>query len=108
MGQIVISEWRHFKNQGGTLLVFPSLITELCKKAKVKEYGTDTWVHPGPYIFPLKIWGEGPLGQSNKRKIDLGKYIVEESESCKPSTVGPLEGIRVDIRVIKEMVLGFP
>lgn len=74
----------------------------------MKKYVIDTWVHLRPRIFLLKIQGKGDPGQSKRRKIDLGKLIIEESESCRPSTTGNLEDIGVDIRVIKELVPRLP
>lgn len=59
VGKIMYSEWRYFRNYGGTYLLLPSLITELCKRAQVEECATDTWVPQGPRIFPLKFIGEG-------------------------------------------------
>ncbi|KAF3681585.1 hypothetical protein FXO38_01640 [Capsicum annuum] len=62
MGEIVLLKWRHFKNHRGTLLLFPFLITKLCKRANVEEYSIDTWVYPGPCIFLLKFQDEGSPG----------------------------------------------
>lgn len=75
VGEIVISYWRYFKNQGGMLLLFPSLKTKLYKRAKVEGYVKDTWVHPSSSIFPLKFWGRGAQGQSKKKNMELGKSI---------------------------------
>ncbi|KAF3629780.1 hypothetical protein FXO37_28763 [Capsicum annuum] len=84
MGEILILEWRYFKNRGGTLLYFPSFIAELCKKIETEEYVEDTRVHLGPRIFPLKFWGEGAPSQTKKRKVDSGKSTQKDTTSCRP------------------------
>ncbi|KAF3683306.1 hypothetical protein FXO37_01933 [Capsicum annuum] len=43
-----------------------------------------------------------------KRKIDLGKSIDKDTNSCRPSTVRLFEEISIEIRVIKELVSRFP
>ncbi|KAF3656950.1 hypothetical protein FXO38_13905 [Capsicum annuum] len=105
---LVLSDIKFYRNYGGTHLLFPSLINELCKKVRVVEYPDDTWVSPGTPIYHLKIQGEGAPGKRKKRKIDLGKSTVEESESYRPSTFKPLEDIGIDIRFINELVSGLP
>lgn len=55
MKEIMISELSHFRNHEGTLFLFPCLITNICKREEIKEYTIDTWVYPGPQIFPLKF-----------------------------------------------------
>ncbi|KAF3681551.1 hypothetical protein FXO38_01654 [Capsicum annuum] len=74
-------------------LFFPSLITELPKRAKVKEYVADTWVHPCPHIIPLKFRGEGAPGQSNKRNMDFEKLAQQDTDSYTPLSANPLDGI---------------
>lgn len=68
--EIVLSYSRNFKIQWGLFLFFPSLITKLWKSAEMEEYVTDTWVDPGPHIFPLMIQGKGAPNQSKNRKVD--------------------------------------
>lgn len=38
VGRLVLSNIRHFKNRDGSLLLFSSLITELCRRDRVEEY----------------------------------------------------------------------
>lgn len=70
------------------------------------EYLKDTWVCPGTFIYPLKVWGEGALGKIKKRKINLVKSTCEEPESCRPSIAGPFEEIGIYLRAIRELVSG--
>lgn len=93
-------------SEGGTLLLFPYLITKLCRRANIKEHLTDIRVKPNPYNFPLKIQGGGAPGYRKKRKIDVGKSTVERLESCIPFTVRNLKDIGMYIRFIKELVSG--
>lgn len=53
--QFMISDIKYFKIHSGTHLLFPYLITELCKRVRVKVYPVDTWVCPKTPIYPLKI-----------------------------------------------------
>ncbi|KAF3642805.1 hypothetical protein FXO38_20914 [Capsicum annuum] len=48
-------------------------MVELCKRAQVEKYATDTWVLTGPRIFSLKFRGEGAPGLSKKKKKDSGQ-----------------------------------
>lgn len=41
---IILSEWSFYQTHGGMHLLFPSLITELYKKAEVEVYAEDTLV----------------------------------------------------------------
>lgn len=88
-----------------TYILFPSLVTELCRRAGVVEYLDDTWVHSETLIYPFKIWGKGEPSKRKKINVDLVKSTVEGSGSCRSSTDGPLENIGVDINVIKELML---
>lgn len=63
---------------------------------------------PRTLNYPLEAWGEGAPSKSKRRKVNVGKSIVGESELCRPSTGGPLEGIGIYIRVIKELVSRLP
>lgn len=69
VGQLVVNEMDHFKNQGGVHLFFPSLITELSRRAGVEEYASDTWVHPGaPSHLPLEDLRRGRTWQRKQAK----------------------------------------
>lgn len=48
-------------------------------------------MHPKTLIYLLKILGEDAPGMSKKKKNDLGKSIDEDTNSCRPSTVGPYD-----------------
>ncbi|KAF3623054.1 hypothetical protein FXO37_32057 [Capsicum annuum] len=98
---------RYFKNTG-SLLLFPSLITELCRRAGVEEYPHDTWVWSKTLIYSLKSRVEDAPGKTKKRKIDLGKSIHKDIDSCRPSTSSPFEEISIEIRAIRELVSGCP
>lgn len=82
------------------------MITELYRRAGVEEYLRDTWVNPRTTIYPLKIRGEDVHGKRKKRMIDLGKSIDKDADSCRPSIIGPLEEILMEMRKIKELVYG--
>lgn len=77
----MLSYMSNFKNQGGSLLLFSSLIIELRRRVGVEEYPRDTWIYPKKPIYPLKIWGEGTLGKTKKKNIDLGKSDDAEIKS---------------------------
>lgn len=49
---------------------------------------------------------EVALGQGKKKKVGLGKSIAKEPESFRPSATRPLEDIVIDIRTMKNIVLG--
>lgn len=46
--------------------------------------------------------------KEKNKKVKLGKSTTKELESCRPSTVRPLEDIIVDIRAIKKLIFGLP
>lgn len=108
IGQCAILDMWNFKNHSGILLLFPSLINELCRRVGVVQYLEDTWVYPNTPIYRLKIRGEGAPGKSKKRKINLGKLTEDVTESCSPSTADPFDEISVDLRAIKKLVAGLP
>lgn len=88
VGRLMILDIKHFKIHGGTLLLFPSFITELCKRFKVEEYPRDTWVQPNTLIYPLKIWGEGLSSKSKKTKINVDNSTYEDTNSSRTSKAG--------------------
>lgn len=98
---------RYVKKPDSSLLLLPSLITELYRRLGVEEYSKETWVHPKNPIYPLKIQGEGVFGNSKKRKIDLEKSTYKDMDSFRPSIIGSFEEIIVEIRTIMELVFGF-
>lgn len=55
IGRLMISYIKFFKNHGGINLLFPSLIIKLCRRVRVVEYPTDTWVCLGTPIYPFKF-----------------------------------------------------
>lgn len=63
-------EIKYFKNKGGLMHIFPSLITELCKRPKVEEYSGDNWISPKTLIYPINMHGEGANSKIKKSKID--------------------------------------
>lgn len=42
VGHFMLMKIRHYKNKGGLMIIFPSLIMELCRKAGVDEYLEDS------------------------------------------------------------------
>lgn len=42
LAQIILKECLHFKILGGTLIPFPYLTTELCRRGEVEKYPIDT------------------------------------------------------------------
>lgn len=73
------------------MLLFPSLIIELCKRDEVEEYLGDNWISLMKTIYPLKICGEGPHSKSKKKKIKLGKSVDDNVDSCRPYIAGPFK-----------------
>lgn len=67
------------------MLMFLSLIAELCKQAKLEKYQRDNWIAPKTPIYPLKVCGKGEVAKPKKRKIKKGKSIKYELESSRPS-----------------------
>lgn len=65
-------------------------------------------MRPNNPIYPLHILGKEASGKNKKRKIDLGKSIGDETNSCRPSKLGIFQDILVEIKAIKELVVGFP
>lgn len=79
--RLIFSNLKFYRNYGGMHLLFPFLITELCKRAGVVESSSDTWVSPKTPIYPLKIQGDGPL---NKRKKGLSTWASRHVRSQSP------------------------
>lgn len=96
--QVVILIMMFFKTHDSMHLLFTSFITKLCKRAMVKVYLGDTWVHQNTLIYPLKIWCKEALVKNTNKKIDLSKSIFEDTESCIPSIAAPFDDITVDLR----------
>lgn len=71
VGEIFVNELKEYRRLNGTSLLFPSLITELCQLAGVKEDPEDNWVEPGKPINPLKKRGEGGVVKGKERKSEL-------------------------------------
>lgn len=73
------------------MLMFPSMITEMCRRVKVEEYLGDNWISPNTPIYPLKIRGKVTLGKSKKRKVKSEKSMEDNIDSYRPSSVGPFK-----------------
>lgn len=69
VGLFLIAEFGDYKNWGGPMLMFPSLITELWNRAKFEEYSGDNRISPKPPIYPLKMHGEGATSKSKKKNL---------------------------------------
>ncbi|KAF3645625.1 hypothetical protein FXO38_19562 [Capsicum annuum] len=108
VGELVSSEWQYFQTHRGTLLLFPSLITGLCKRAGVVEYAADTWVCPGSLICPLKFRGKGAPGQRKKRKMNSGKSAQQDTDSCRPSSANAFDDISIQIQGVRELLSRLP
>lgn len=50
-----------------------------------------------PRRHPLKIRGKGALSNGKKKKIDLGKLVDNNSESCRLYAAGPFEDLSSEI-----------
>lgn len=87
----MIAQLRHYKNQRGPMLIFQSLITKLCKRVEVEEYSRDNCISLKTLIYLLNMCGEGTTSKSKKKKIDLGKSIDDDLNSCRPPLPGPFE-----------------
>lgn len=55
-------------------------------------------------IYPLRIIDEGAQGKINKIEINVEKAACSEPESHRPTSMGTLEKIGVNIVSIKELV----
>lgn len=97
-----------FISQSGDTLRAMHIIINLCKRAKLDDYTTDTWVHPRPHIYLLKIQCEGAPSQTKNRKFDMGKSTAEEPKSCRPSLKIPFDAISSNIYVIRELMSRIP
>lgn len=58
-----------YLHQDSPTLMFPSLITKLCRRKKVECPG-DCWIQTEKPYHPLKVKGEGGALKSKKRKIE--------------------------------------
>ncbi|KAF3650944.1 hypothetical protein FXO37_18235 [Capsicum annuum] len=89
----MLSEIWYFKNKGGPMLKFPSVITDLSKIFEVEECLGDTLISPKTPIYPLKIQKKSALGKTKKRKVDLEKLMKDYMHSCRPSSAGLFEDL---------------
>lgn len=87
------------------MLLFPSLITELCKRAKVKEYPRDNWISMKTPIYPLNMHSQGAPSK-RKKKIDLGKSVDDDIDPCWPFIAGSFDKLSNEIRSIRELIFG--
>lgn len=100
--------FREFKLHDSLSLIFPFLITELCKRAELEEAPKDNGVSPRAPIIPLKVRGDGTTTKSKRRKVDSGKSLSVEESSTRPSMVGPFESLGNDLRVVRDLVKKLP
>lgn len=99
--RFVLMDIRHYRNKK---IMFPLLITKLYRRSRVDAFPKNSWVSPKTLSYLLKIRGEGVLGKSNKRKVDLGRSVDDNVNSCRQSVIGPIDEISVKMRAIKELV----
>lgn len=64
-----IGQELEYLHQDSPTLMFPSLITKLCRREKVECPG-DCWIQTEKPHHPLKVKGEGGALKSKKRKIE--------------------------------------
>lgn len=69
IGQLLVNEIDHFKNQVGKNIFYTSLFTKIFKRAGVEEYVSEIWACPSAPIYQLRIQRQGALRKSKKRKI---------------------------------------
>lgn len=108
VSHLVISDIKFYKNHSGTHLLFPSLITELCRRARVMEYPNNAWVRHGTPIYPLKIHGEREPSKSKNKKIDLGKSTCEEPKSLGHPLLVRLKILRLILGSLRSLFQDFP
>lgn len=107
----VIRELREYLHQGRPSLIFPPLITTLCKKVGVSRHHADNWVDPDEVFHPLKITGEGSAVHRKKRKI---KVTVEnadaddDGEDPHSQLEDPFCSINTQLQTIWELVNRLP
>ncbi|KAG5571243.1 hypothetical protein H5410_061009 [Solanum commersonii] len=99
---------RELKMHNTLSLVVPSLIMELCKRAKVEVLPSDTWMEPKIFIFPLKMRGEGLVVKIKKMKIDYDKSVHVVDDSPMHPVVGPFYSLASELRVVQELVEKLP
>ncbi|KAK6780079.1 hypothetical protein RDI58_022263 [Solanum bulbocastanum] len=76
-----------FKMLDSLSLIFPYVILELCKRAKVQMLPGDTCMEPKIMIVPLKMCGEGSVVKIKMWKMDYGKSMRVEDDSPIPSSM---------------------
>lgn len=89
------------------MLMFPSLITLLCKRADVEEYLGDNQISLKEPIYPLKMHGAGTTSNRKNRQIDLGKSVDDDLNYCRLSSVGQFEELSSHMYVVHEFVSKF-
>jgi len=71
VGHYIVRELKEYVLQGGTSLIFPSLITELCRRAQVKKWDGDHLIMTYKPLHPLRVTGAASVLKSNKRKVEI-------------------------------------
>lgn len=89
-------------------LIVLSMISKLCKRAKVEILLGDTCMEPKNMIFPLKMCGEGSVVKTKMRKMDYGKSVHVEDDSPIPSIMGPFTSLASELRIVKDIVMMLP
>lgn len=100
-------EHGHFKNQGGSLLLFPSLITQLYRRVRVEEYANILGcIQRTPFTL-LRFGVKVHLVREKKgRSTQVSQQM--RRHSFRPSIVGPFEEISVKTKVIRKLESWLP
>ncbi|XP_070049013.1 uncharacterized protein [Nicotiana tomentosiformis] len=80
VGHYILRELREYLHDDNQGLMFPSLITKLCRQAEVEVRSTDHWLPADKPFHPLRVTGEGSAVKSKKRKVTIvGRSELEAS-----------------------------
>lgn len=80
------------------MLLFPSLITGLCRWVGADESLKYSWISSKTPIYPLEIHREGALRKRKKRKAVLGRLVKYNVDLYRLSIIGPIDEISVKIK----------
>ncbi|MCE3049287.1 hypothetical protein HAX54_044550 [Datura stramonium] len=103
MGEEIADEWRYFLAKSVTCVPFPTLITLLCKKAKVHRDAKHVMVACDVPFDPMRVKGALVRGRKKRKAAsnDEGS-VVGPSEP-----VGSFELIKTEMASMRELLGGF-
>jgi len=106
VGHYIVRELKEYVLQGGTLLIFPSLITELCRRAHVEKWNGDHLIPADKPLHPLRVTGAGSVLKSKKRKVEI--TVGEGSSSQTAQAEGPFGMLNSQLASIRDLVSQLP